>query len=70
MPLFQFTCKQCEAESEILVRGSEAPACPKCGSKKLLKQVSAFNAINGKPQAPMAPCGAPKCCSGGACGFN
>ncbi|MDX9973571.1 MAG: zinc ribbon domain-containing protein [FCB group bacterium] len=70
MPLFQYSCKQCGAESEILVRGTEAPACPKCGSTKLEKQLSAFNAVSGKPSMPMAPCGAAKCCSGQACGLN
>ncbi len=74
MPLFGFVCQDCEVESEILVRGSEKPACPKCGSKRLVKQLSAFAPISGagsKAEAP-APCGAGSCCGmgSGSCPFN
>lgn len=74
MPLFQFLCPNCEAETEMLVRGQDEPSCPKCGSAKLVKQASRFNALNGggapKRDATPAPCGLPSCCGGGACGLN
>jgi putative FmdB family regulatory protein len=36
VPLFDFHCQACGAESELLVRGSDpAPTCPACGSEQL-----------------------------------
>ena len=40
MPLFDFVCKACGGSFELLVRGSNAPVCPECGSAELQKQVS------------------------------
>ena len=40
MPLFDFVCKTCGSSFELLVRGSDAPVCPECGSAALEKQVS------------------------------
>lgn len=71
MPLYQYVCQGCKAEREILVRGAEKPACPECGSTKLVQQASAFNtAIGGKQKAAPA-CGMSGCCpNAGACGLN
>jgi putative FmdB family regulatory protein len=35
MPLYDFACAACGAESEILVRGSTTPTCPACGGEQL-----------------------------------
>jgi putative FmdB family regulatory protein len=35
VPLYDFHCQPCGAESEILVRGAAAPTCPACGSEAL-----------------------------------
>ena len=40
MPLYAYVCDACAAEFELLVRGSDVPACPTCGSEKLQQQVS------------------------------
>jgi putative FmdB family regulatory protein len=40
MPLYAYSCEDCEAEFELLVRASDTPACPACGSQKLTQQVS------------------------------
>ncbi|HEY8124937.1 MAG TPA: zinc ribbon domain-containing protein [Methylocystis sp.] len=40
MPLYAYVCDACAAESELLVRASETPVCPACGSEKLQQQVS------------------------------
>lgn len=37
MPLFDFHCRDCDKTSELLVRASDAPACPQCGSARLEK---------------------------------
>lgn len=67
MPLFGYVCKECEAEFEVLVRGSEKPACTQCGSKRLEKQMSHFATAAASPE-PVG-CGAPSCCrmQGGGC---
>jgi len=43
MPIYEYVCKACGAESEILQKISEPPAkeCPVCHKKKLVKTVSA-----------------------------
>jgi len=71
MPLYQYVCQGCQAEREILVRGSEEPVCPECGSSKLVKQLGVFNAMNGKSAKPASPCAmAGSCPNGGACGLS
>lgn len=43
MPIYEYVCRDCGAESEIMQRISEAPAtdCPSCGKAGLTKVVSA-----------------------------
>lgn len=41
MPTFDFHCDQCSKVFEELVLGSETIECPKCGSARVTKQVSA-----------------------------
>ena len=48
MPLYEYTCTECKTLSEILIRGTEEPVCPKCESTNLEKQVSA-PAVNARP---------------------
>jgi putative FmdB family regulatory protein len=40
MPLYAYSCSDCQAEFELLVRASETPSCPACGGEKLNQQVS------------------------------
>lgn len=40
MPLYEFHCKECNCDFELLVRGSTAYVCPECGSAEVEKQVS------------------------------
>jgi putative FmdB family regulatory protein len=42
MPLFEFMCKKCNEEFEMLVFGSESTKCPKCGNSGVIKQFSSF----------------------------
>jgi putative FmdB family regulatory protein len=72
MPLFNFLCKSCEADNEILVRGSEKPTCPTCGSTQLVKQAAAVAVkTTGKRRevAPIQASGGGHCCGGG-CGCH
>jgi len=43
MPIYEYVCKACGAESEIMQKISEPPAkeCPVCHKKKLVKTISA-----------------------------
>jgi putative FmdB family regulatory protein len=40
MPLYDYTCKKCDQTFELLVRSSQTPECPKCGSRRLDRHVS------------------------------
>jgi putative FmdB family regulatory protein len=43
MPIYEYVCKACGAESEIMQKLSDPPAkeCPVCHKKKLVKNISA-----------------------------
>lgn len=56
MPIYDYKCKKCGEQFEILIRGKEKPSCPKCGSKSLKKLISGFAVISGKP--PYCGCAA------------
>jgi putative FmdB family regulatory protein len=40
MPLYAYSCNECEAEFELLVRSGDTPQCPACSSLKLTQQVA------------------------------
>jgi putative FmdB family regulatory protein len=43
MPLYEYSCLECNGEFEELVSDSEAAIkCPKCGSIKTVKKFSVF----------------------------
>ena len=57
MPIYEFACPRCRRIYSFLskrVNPSHTPACPKCGSKKLSREISRFAMIKGvvEPQAP------------------
>lgn len=76
MPLFEYSCKDCERQFETLVRGSETPACPSCHGTSLERRQSVFAARatgGASAAAPMAmgscgSCGDPR--GPGACSMN
>ena len=64
MPLYEFVCRDCQKEQELLVRGDEAPECQSCGGVHLSKLLSVPAAhlageVGGRPMS--GP-------SGGGCG--
>lgn len=74
MPIFEYTCKQCDHRFEALVFGDEKASCPKCKSKKLAPQLSVF-AVSAKsgaaasgPAGPCGSCGDPR--GPGACSMG
>jgi putative FmdB family regulatory protein len=40
MPIFEYTCRGCANEFELLVRRNVTPACPKCGCEELERKLS------------------------------
>jgi putative FmdB family regulatory protein len=72
MPLYEYNCRDCSAEFELLVRADEKPHCPECDSAKLEKLLS----VTASPQGgtgdlpmsrsmPGGGCGKPQCGPGG-----
>jgi putative FmdB family regulatory protein len=76
MPLFEYSCKQCDHQFESLVRGNETPACPSCHGTSLERRLSVFAAHTaGSSQSaqqasggPCGSCGDPR--GPGACSMN
>ena len=74
MPLYEYKCGHCARVFEQLMRSSaDRPgACPKCGGKKLEKQLSSFSAS--AHEHPSLPCATGNCsagsCSTGTCPYS
>ena len=61
MPIFEYTCQQCDHDFEALVYGNGKAECPKCHGKKLAPKLSVFavstkGSTASRPSAP-GPCG-------------
>jgi putative FmdB family regulatory protein len=59
MPIYEFACPRCRRIYSFLskrVNPSHSPTCPKCGEKKLTKEISNFAMIRGTAElaAPAA----------------
>jgi putative FmdB family regulatory protein len=75
MPLYEYHCRSCSSDFELLVRASEEPHCPECDSKKLEKLLSVPAAHTAGSRdlpvchpTPSGGCGLPQCGMGG-CGM-
>ena len=62
MPIYGYDCNTCGHEFETLVRSSDTPQCPACGSVDLKKQLSLIAS-----PAKGATDAAPISCGGGGC---
>lgn len=73
MPLYEYHCDDCGEDFELLVRGNQTPACPRCEGDHLAKRLSVPAApVTGSASLPMADfggCGKPGCGPGG-CGMG
>jgi putative FmdB family regulatory protein len=52
MPIYEYACPDCRRIFSFLakrVKPKRKPACPRCGNKKLAKEVSQFSALKGSP---------------------
>jgi putative FmdB family regulatory protein len=53
MPIYEFACPKCRRIFSFLskrVNPSRLPVCPKCGSKKMSRQISRFALTRGLPE--------------------
>lgn len=75
MPIYEFACPRCRVIFNFLSRRmnpDRSPVCPRCGNKKMVKEVSRFAALRGlkepgalseaagEPAAPMPDMDDPK----------
>ena len=74
MPIYEYECRDCRHDFELLVHAGTSPVCPTCRSVSLQKQISAF-AVGGGSAATAAS--APQACGtcfdprgAGACSMN
>ena len=57
MPIYEFACPKCRRIYNFLskrINPSHTPTCPKCGNKKLSRQMSRFAALKGVPEPSSA----------------
>ena len=71
MPLYEYVCRSCGEQFELLIRGGEAPECPACREPDVQKQFSVPAAHSASrqslpvcPPTPPGGCGLPQCGSG------
>ncbi len=58
MPIYEFACPRCRRIFSFLsqrVNPDRLPVCPKCGNRKLAKQVSRFATTKGLPEPAAKP---------------
>ena len=68
MPIYEYACHQCHDHFELLIRGSEQPACPQCGGAEVVKQLSVPSAhVGGSDSLPI--CNSPMPTPGPGCGL-
>lgn len=74
MPIYEYACRECRHDFELLVHTGSSPVCPSCDSDSLQKRISAFAvgrggtaSIASTPQA-CGSCGDPR--GAGACSMN
>jgi len=72
MPIYEYRCRKCGKDFELLVRSArDAVSCPDCGGKQVERQLSVFAAaVKGAAACPSVgecPSASSSCCRGGAC---
>jgi len=69
MPIFEFSCRNCDHHFETIVQSSrEKVKCPKCDSKSVEKQLSVFNSVGSAKEAETTGGGC--ACTPATCGCH
>jgi putative FmdB family regulatory protein len=58
MPIYEYACPKCRVVFNFLsrrVNPGHLPVCPKCGNKKMAKQMSGFATLRGHAESSDAP---------------
>ena len=42
MPIYEYTCRKCGNDFEVIIFGDDTPECPECGGKDCQKNMSSF----------------------------
>lgn len=70
MPLYSYECNACGHQFETLVRSSDTPSCPSCGSVALTRQLSLIaRPARGGGDTGGAEALPPACDGAGGCGM-
>lgn len=71
MPLYEYRCQECKKDVELLLqRYDDAPICPECGSKRMIKLLSVIGSpVTGDSGSQRSTsedetCGRPQCARG------
>jgi len=80
MPIFEYTCKDCNSNYDILHKSKEEKdivVCPKCNSRNYEKLISSFSSVissgSSSGGCESGSCGMPSYgggCANGMCGLN
>jgi len=76
MPIFEYRCRACGSDFELLVHSGTRVACPQCGSARAQKKFSHFASHVKRPETALPPChtGGAGCdmgkCGSGFCGVS
>lgn len=78
MPIYEYVCKECRHNFELITHAAKKPECPACRSVELEKQLSVFAARTGRgggerlpedvPPGACGTCGDPR--GPGSCSMN
>jgi putative FmdB family regulatory protein len=74
MPIYEYECRDCHNDFELLVHTGSSPVCPTCASDSLQKRISAFavgalgTATAASVSQSCGTCGDPR--GAGACSMN
>lgn len=64
MPIYEYVCKNCGENFEVLVFGNRKVNCPKCNSENISKKFSSFAMKGvGKGNSSCSTCKASSCSS-------
>ena len=70
MPIYGFACKSCGQMFQTLVRSSDVPECPACGSVALEQQLSLIASPAKGGSDPEPACAGPAGACGQCCGMG